>query len=567
MKYNDESFEIIVVDDLKNNVEAIRDAFADTPLKKKASAVFKSLNDSDDRLNQTAISLSRVLHNLSNCNLEGVEDRNGFYRTIISFLDGVVIDESVKDDGRNKLVDFSRRVEALRDSSAESDYELELAENVAEIEASQHEELLSRIDTLVKNRNQLIFEYGEVLALIRRLQSSKTEFDKQAKLNEELRLINFIKAYNERIKEEERARQEAERLEEEARLEQERKLAEDAERQRIREEALRRIEEQIREETKRTEYHSEKTELSNENIEVPDSSANLVNEPGTVISSDSIERPVTEQNIESANQGSLDGNRADVVFVIDASGSMRPCFDQLKSHIKRFVAPFKAAGFTSLRLGLLAYSANKDRTADRIVYRNMFLCPDSKGNVPLLYANPDEASRKFFTNGADIEAGITAFVNRLDQIKCRGDEDSAFALDCATDFPFEPMNSTRRAVVLFTDEPMDDGVSKMESMGEGYKTLEKIMEKVVSRHISLYVFGPDSDATEVMSDYSKVFLQTIPAEKDRQSGIDIWDNIGFDKILENIGKNISSNVLSMSEESAYSKATYGQDGWSEESWY
>ena len=45
---------------------------------------------------------------------------------------------------------------------------------------------------------------------------------------------------------------------------------------------------------------------------------------------------------------------ADVVFVVDASASMRPCFEQLKSSIKKFVLPFTQAGYDYLRLGLLA---------------------------------------------------------------------------------------------------------------------------------------------------------------------------------------------------------------------
>lgn len=580
MKLNGKSFEIILIDDLKVQVESIRNVYPDSPLKKKAGEVLKKLNSSDECLVQTSRSLQFILKNIANCDF-GVGEDDGFYKTVISFLQKLSVKGDTSNDFRDALLDFSRQVESIH-SLEDDDFELALFDDVSVVAEADLENLLSSIDCLIDSRDQLIFEYGEVLAFVRRLQCPETEFDRRVELNETLRLISFIKDYHKRLEEDARRQEEARILEEQRiaeemrkKAEEERKKAAEAEQQRIREEEILRVERELLEEKRRS------ANLQESSVKQPSESESCESEdvPTTNVEPAGVQEQeqektsqarecntISEEKADQHDSPIMDGPRADVLFVLDASGSMLPCFNQLKDHLQRFVAPFKDAGFASLRLGLLAYSANKDRTLGKVVYRNNFLCPDNVKNMSILYGNPSEASRKFFTESSNIENGVNQFIRRLDQIKCRGDEDTAFALDTAADFPFEPLNTTRRVIILFTDEPVDDGVSKMDSMGAGYCNLEKIMEKVSQRHISLYFYGPKSAATDVIEEYPRVFFNDVVAWQNRRSDEETWEQLNVGQVLENLGKSISGSALSVVDEPRYARATYGQDSWSEDSW-
>ncbi|SMG35484.1 VWA domain-containing protein [Fibrobacter sp. UWB13] len=257
--------------------------------------------------------------------------------------------------------------------------------------------------------------------------------------------------------------------------------------------------------------------------------------------------------------------RADVVFVVDASDSMKPCFDQLRNSIKKFVEPFREEGFTSLRLGLLAYNAGPSN--GKWVYRNTFINGDAPENMNILYGNDEDAQESLFTRSGDGFVDVETFCNRLDSIKCCADENTPLALDCASDFPFEPICTTRRIIIVFTDEKLEDGVLKQEALGNNCSEIEKVMNKITNqRHASLYYFGPQCEGVEVMEDYPRVIVTNVKEYKERAEGEDIWSNIDFEKILESMGKSISHSVLEVVDEGNFDKAVYGQDKWDLEAW-
>ncbi|MCF0215460.1 MAG: VWA domain-containing protein [Fibrobacteraceae bacterium] len=261
----------------------------------------------------------------------------------------------------------------------------------------------------------------------------------------------------------------------------------------------------------------------------------------------------------------MEEKRADVVFVIDASDSMKPCFQQLKNSIRNFVHPFKEEGFESLRLGLLAYNAGPNN--GKWVYRNTFINGDAPENMNILYGQDEEAKEALFTRSGDGFVDVDTFCTQLDKIQCCADENTPLALDCAGDFPFEPLCSTRRIIVVFTDEKMEDGVLKNEPIGDDCCELEKVMKKITNRRrATLYYFGPQCEATDMMQDYPRVHVTEVKEYKQREDGEDIWANIDFEKILATMGKNISTSVCEVVDEGEYQRAVYGQDGWDLETW-
>lgn len=257
--------------------------------------------------------------------------------------------------------------------------------------------------------------------------------------------------------------------------------------------------------------------------------------------------------------------RADVVFVIDASDSMKPCFDRLRNSIKRFVEPFREEGFTSLRLGLLAYNAGPDN--GKWVYRNTFINGDDPENMSVLYGDDEDAKDALFTRSGDGFVDIDTFCDRLDSIQCCADENTPLALDCAADFPFEPLCTTRRVIVLFTDERLEDGVLKNEALGANCDILARVMDKIDARHITLYYFGPSCQGVdEIIGETPRTFVTGVTAYQDRVEGQDVWGVIDFDRILASIGGNISRSALQIVSDPEYERAVFGQNEWSLEAW-
>ena len=89
------------------------------------------------------------------------------------------------------------------------------------------------------------------------------------------------------------------------------------------------------------------------------------------------------------------------------------------------------------------------------------------------------------------------------------------------------------------------------------------MGKIVERHISLYVFAPASPVTDMMSEFSRVFLTNVP--EFRPEATDTWARIDFARVLEMMGKTVSSSLAGGSERD-FNRAIFGQNAWEDDRW-
>ena len=243
----------------------------------------------------------------------------------------------------------------------------------------------------------------------------------------------------------------------------------------------------------------------------------------------------------------MPANKVDILFVIDASDSMTPCFQKLQQNLRRFLAPLNQASF-AVRFGLLAYNMGVD--GRNAIYEHTFLGGSNPQLLRGLYdATPDAA--KYFT--ADTEA----FLQALGTVRTQGDENTPLALDIAADFPFAPADESRRVIALFSNEPLEANFLEEQSP-QDQKPLAKfpqVLQKIAKRKISLYAYLPASDAAAMMPRLPKSIIKAIDA------GPDCWDKVDFGQILEQMGKSISASTLQMTREPAYQPATYGQNRW------
>ncbi|MBQ3343450.1 MAG: VWA domain-containing protein [Kiritimatiellae bacterium] len=219
---------------------------------------------------------------------------------------------------------------------------------------------------------------------------------------------------------------------------------------------------------------------------------------------------------------------ADIVFCMDASGSMSPTFEGVRNHVFELLDSLKADLQRSwdVRFDFLAYNTayNCDGKAgmvfDTVKKRNMEVLDGlyrSSGD-----ANGGSASG-FFTSD------VNEFRSALQRVECDGDETSAPAIDMAADFPFRDASTCHRVVILLTDERMEDGTCVQESNSK----LAALATKLQDRGIMLYMVTPRSDMYDTLSPIDKCEWMVVG---DDSNGL---SNVDFGKLMQTIGKSVS----------------------------
>jgi len=235
---------------------------------------------------------------------------------------------------------------------------------------------------------------------------------------------------------------------------------------------------------------------------------------------------------------------ADIVFVVDASQSMGPCFDQLRKNLETLMTTMRQARFRP-RLGLLTHAAGIGPNGP--VYDHQFIGGEGQEMLSSLYQRGGQNARSddFFTEDP------RRFTKALSTVKPQGNEDMLLALDIALDFPFGPLAKSRRAVALFTDEPAEEGIDE----GESSRKIEALINKIQTRHIQLFLVTPESKGYEILSEADK-------CEWEEVDGGDGLAGFDFKQLLADMGKSISVATLQSSREKDWPRALFGQDRWS-----
>lgn len=213
---------------------------------------------------------------------------------------------------------------------------------------------------------------------------------------------------------------------------------------------------------------------------------------------------------------------ADIVFCMDASGSMSHAFNGVRENVFKLIDTFKSdLQFKwDVRFDFLAYCN------DEKIMRLKTLNLSGTEVIDALYKsrNPNgvfSSSSKFFTSD------ISKFKSKLSEIVCEGDEGTCLALDIAADFPFRDATTCHRTVILLTDEPIEAGTNVSASKSRIMDLAKKYQEK----KISLFMVTPECDVFDTLSQIDKCEW-TI----DESRGL---TNVDFSKFLEGIGKSVS----------------------------
>ena len=224
----------------------------------------------------------------------------------------------------------------------------------------------------------------------------------------------------------------------------------------------------------------------------------------------------------------------DIVFLIDATGSMQPSINDIKNNIKLF---FRTLEQTDANGGAIV----KDWRARVIGYRD----PGADGSEWYI-SNP------FVKDAASIEAQLDAL-----QAKGGGDEpegllDALYKIatwgntdKCAQEIDAEKWryrSDAARCVIVFTDASFCEKTTLAEAPG---LTWEDVANSVMQERIRLSLFAPQMDCYDNLSQIDKCEYQAIPydpsvkgdaVQKLRDFTADVAN---FQKTLTQLAKTVS----------------------------
>jgi hypothetical protein len=234
---------------------------------------------------------------------------------------------------------------------------------------------------------------------------------------------------------------------------------------------------------------------------------------------------------------------ADIVFCLDASGSMAPCFQGVRGHITDFLDGLQSnPQFTwDWRIDFLAHSATEAGGGCSWTMRSV-----RHGDFDFIRAlYHGQSSEDFFTTN------VAEFKRGLSRVRVRGDETPLVALDCCLDYPWRKAANCHRVVIMMTDEPFETGAWLREQRAK----LPALIEKIQGLRVMLFIVAPESPAFDELAAVEKSVYEVVDRSGDGLARVD------FRAVLLEIGKSVSVSLSQMPEPEKVPRAVFGQASW------
>jgi hypothetical protein len=227
---------------------------------------------------------------------------------------------------------------------------------------------------------------------------------------------------------------------------------------------------------------------------------------------------------------------ADIVFCIDASASMAPCFMLLQKSLGSMMEALSdGQGAWDVRFDFIAHSASENG-----VFRlESVSLQGSLSLVEALYAKG---------NGTLFTSSIDEFKRRLAAVEMQADEAPLFALDVCLDFPWRDSAKCHRVVIMLTDEPFEEGALLQFQQ----EKLPQLMQKIQDLKVLLFMVAPDSKVFDQLSQVDKSEYEVIDGVNSGMANVD------FTRLLAAIGKSVSVSNLQGGASPRVQRSLYGQ---------
>lgn len=241
--------------------------------------------------------------------------------------------------------------------------------------------------------------------------------------------------------------------------------------------------------------------------------------------------------------------KADIVFCLDASSSMAPCFEAVRTHVGDVLSGLESEKQMSwdLRLDFVAHSCDVAGN----LYRHHSMYHQKKDLYEALYQTRKNPLNQLLAHDGFFTSDINHFKRQLKEIRVYGDECTLVALDFALDFPWRRASECHRIVVMMTDEACETGadVSKQRSQ------LDALIEKAMSLHVMLFIVAPESEMYNELASADKCEYTVLES---REDGL---RNVDFSQLFDYIGKSVSQSHLRQTTTSEVPRGLFGQESW------
>lgn len=221
---------------------------------------------------------------------------------------------------------------------------------------------------------------------------------------------------------------------------------------------------------------------------------------------------------------------ADIVFLLDATGSMGPCISAVKQNIKTFVQAFTSPNPNGA-------AVVRDWRAKVVGYRDL-----DYTDFPAMVDNP------FTSEAAELEKQLDAL-----NADGGGDEPESLleALYMLANMPasgpgeplrpdaWRPVNSGRRFVIVFTDAPFKEPLRLPKDA-----TLDTVIVSLMTAKIVLHMFAPASlSRFGTLEEVDKALWHKVPVNvgENAQDALREYtsDQSKFEKIIQLLAKTMT----------------------------
>jgi hypothetical protein len=233
----------------------------------------------------------------------------------------------------------------------------------------------------------------------------------------------------------------------------------------------------------------------------------------------------------------------DIVFCLDASGSMAPCIDGVRRNVGVFLdaLPGETDRKLDCRIDFLAHSC--DESGDLV--RSTSLRRNGADLVNALYGQKPDPGAFFTTDAGEVRKGLS-------EVAAYGDEAMLVALDLCLDYPWRPRSQCHRVVTLLTDEPLESNALAQNQQ----RMIGAVIDKIHALGVMLFLVAPASPGFDELAEADKSQYQRVGQAQDGLGSLD------FARVLAHIGKSVSvATSLPGGPERGVTRGLFGQDKW------
>lgn len=199
-------------------------------------------------------------------------------------------------------------------------------------------------------------------------------------------------------------------------------------------------------------------------------------------------------------------NPVDIVFCVDCTASMEPCFEGLVQHLHDFVEGLQSENKVDFRLRLVEYR-------------------DLKIGEP--------------TRAREFTSDVEEFKRQLKELSASGGGDEPEStLDAIYTGLNSPWRATKchKAVLVFTDAPSHPDLHESTVPAGVARDIETVINLLESKRIWLYLVSVEDPLYERLSKREKTIIQLYPNDR-RYDGL---KGVDFAQVLAWFGRSISN---------------------------